>query len=78
MQSPEGPPIGDRVVNRTADELGRDPLELQPLATVIDPALLGKFAASDAVLPESELQFRYCDCQVRVHGTGEVELDQEA
>lgn len=71
-----GGPIGDRVVNRTADLLGREPLDLEPLAAAVDPRLLRTFALSDAVLPESELHFRYCGCEVRVGGRGEVEVER--
>lgn len=76
MHSPDDPPIGDRVVERTADLLDRDALELEPLGAVIDPALLREFAASDAVRPESELVFQYCDCEVRISGAGDVDLER--
>lgn len=68
----------DTIVRRTADRIGADPVDLEPLASVIDPALVAGFATSDAVATESELRFQFNGCAVRLEGTGTIvvrELD---
>lgn len=60
------------VVTAVADCRGVDPLELEPLADAIDPALLTGYATSEAVLPGSELRFGFAGCLVRITGDGDV------
>lgn len=66
------------LVERAAARCGADPLELEPLATVIDPELVTAFATSDSVRPGSELRFEYAGCEVRVGGTGELIVQRSA
>ena len=66
----------DRVVARIADELDADALDLEPLATVIDPDLVSGFLTADGVLPESELRFRYEGRIVHISGDGAVTIER--
>ena len=66
----------DSVVARIADELDADALDLEPLATVIDPDLISGFLTADGVLPESELRFHYEGREVRIAGDGTVSIDR--
>lgn len=66
----------DAVVSRLAEELDADALELEPLASVIDPDLVSGFMTADGVLPESELRFRYEGRDVRIAGDGSVSIEQ--
>ena len=70
--------ILDAVVTRTADQLGIDKFELEPLATAVEPEMLSAFATSDAVTADSEIRFRYHGCTVRLTGTGEVFVEDAA
>lgn len=42
---------------------------------MIDPDVLEAFVATDAVLPDSELRFRYEGCTVEVTGDGDISVD---
>lgn len=64
------------VVERVADCLNADPLNLKPLSRVIDPDVLDAFANAGAVDPDSELRFRYLGCDVVVYGDGRIRLDE--
>ena len=64
----------DSVVARIADELDVDALDLEPLASVIDPEMVSCFMTSDAVLPDSELRFRYEGREVHIAGDGTVTI----
>ena len=75
MDTPQGNPTATAVVERVADRRECDPLDLDPLGAVVDPALLDQFAASDGVLPDSELCFHYAGFVVSVSGTGEVDVE---
>lgn len=66
----------DRVVARIADELDVDALDLEPLGSVIDPETISGFMTSEAVLPESELRFRYEGREVHIAGDGTVTIDR--
>lgn len=63
------------VVEMVAARSDVSPLELEPLASVIDPSLVARFATSEAVLPGSELRFRYADHEVRIHGDGTMVVE---
>lgn len=64
------------VVERVADRLDADPLNLKPLSRVIDPDVLDAFTNAGAVDPESELRFRYLGCDIVVYGDGRIRLDK--
>ena len=64
------------IVVRTADRVGVEPMELEPLATTIDPDLVTSFASSEATERDSQLQFRYSGCDVRITGSGDVSVVQ--
>ena len=66
----------DRVVARIAEELDADALDLEPLATVIDPDLISGFLTADAVLPDSQLRFRYEGREIRISGDGAVSVER--
>jgi len=66
----------DRVVVRIADELDADALDLEPLASVVDPDLISGFLTADGVLPESELRFRYEGREVQISGDGAVSIER--
>lgn len=66
--------ISDTVVTAVATATGTDPLELDPLYTVVDPdALDGMFQPSIGAPPtDLEVRFSMAGCQVTVHADGEV------
>lgn len=66
------------VVERVANHLGADPLNLEPLSSVIDPDVLDAFSNAGAVDPNSELRFRYLECDIVVYGDGRVHLPEES
>lgn len=67
--------IIETVVGRIAAQSGAEPLELEPLASVIDPALVVGFVTADAVSSESELRFHYDEYEVRIAGDGAVTVE---
>lgn len=62
------------VLERVATHLGVDVFDLDSLATSIDPDVLEAFVATDAVLADSQLRFRYQGCTVEVSGDGEISV----
>lgn len=66
----------DTVVARIAEELEADPLDLEPLANVVDPDLVSGFMTAEGVHPGSELRFRYEDRDVRIDGDGSVSIER--
>lgn len=64
----------ETVVTAVAEAKGVDPLDLDPLYTVVDPdALNDMFRPTVGSTPSSvELQFSMAGCQVVVRGNGEV------
>lgn len=64
----------EAVVLAVADAKNVDPLELEPLNSVIDPDALNTLFQSSAERTSSteKLQFSMADCQVVVRGEGEV------
>lgn len=74
---PRGVPLSQRIVERVSDAEGVDPLELDPLYTVVDPDALDslfrtRLASSDGL--GGELRFEYHDYEVRVTADGRVTL----
>lgn len=67
--------VVEEIVTKTASELDCDPIDLAPLGAVIDPEVVDGFADSDAITAESELHFRYNDCEICVDGTGDVRVE---
>lgn len=72
--------ISETVITAVAEAKGVDPLELDPLYTVVDPdALNSMFRPSVGSPPTSlELRFSMAGCQVVVHGDGEVAVTPPA
>lgn len=64
-----------RVVEAVAAAADADPLEMAPLADVVDPEALDGLFASGA---EGRLAFRYDGHDVTVHSDGRVLVDDEA
>lgn len=62
------------VVERVADCLDADPLNIEPLSNVIDPDVLDAFADAGAVGADSELRFHYLGCDIVVYGDGRISL----
>jgi hypothetical protein len=62
------------VLERVSSHLGADVFDLNSLATVIDPDVLEAFVATDSILPDSELRFRYEGCTVEVTGDGDISV----
>lgn len=66
--------ISETVVTAVAAATGVDPLDLEPLYSVVDPdALNSMFCPSVGSPPDSlEVQFSMAGCRVVVRGDGEV------
>ena len=66
--------ISETVVTAVAEAKGVDPLDLDPLYTVLDPDALNRVFHPTAGSPPTsmELRFSMAGCQVVVHGDGEV------
>ena len=66
--------ISETVVTAVAEAKDVDPLDLDPLYTVVDPdALNSVFRPTTGSPPTSmELHFSMAGCQVVIHGDGEV------
>jgi len=66
--------VSETVVEAVSEATGVDPLELEPLYSVVDAdALNSMFRPSVGSPPTSlELQFSMAGCEVVVHGDGEV------
>ena len=66
--------ISETVVSTVAEAKDVDPLELEPLYSVVDPdALNSMFSPSKGSPPTTmELSFSLADCEVTVRGDGEV------
>lgn len=72
---------GDRkivreIVERVAENVEGDALNIAPLGTVIDPQLLVTFVGADAVGAEVSLRFEYERCGVTVYGDGRVSITE--
>lgn len=62
------------IVTSTAEAVGASPLEIEPLGSVVDPALLDEFVTNDAVAPDTKLRFEYEGTEVVVAGDGRVSI----
>lgn len=72
-------PVSETVIDAVAEATGVDPLDLEPLYTVIDPdALNSLFRPSVGCPAAMELRFSMADCQVVVHEDGEVAVTPAA
>ena len=66
--------LSETVISAVAEAKGVDPLDLDPIYTVVDPdALNGMFRPTVGSPPTSmELRFSMAGCRVVIHGDGEV------
>ena len=67
------------LVGTVAVALGRDPGQLEPVTTTIDPEALTDLVAHWLAVPHTddprELSFRFLDCSVTVTGRGQCVVD---
>lgn len=70
----QGGQLSETVITAIAEAKGVDPLDLEPLYTAVDPDALNEmFRPTIGSAPSAlELRFSMADCQVVVHGDGEV------
>ena len=66
--------VTEAVIEAVADEEGVSPLQLEPLATVIDPDALNALYTEDR--PGVKLEFAYHGYRVRVNRDGRLALDE--
>lgn len=71
----EGRSISVAVVELVAAETGKDPLELPPLATVVEPEALDRLFTDDTST-EASVQFPFSDCHVSVTADGVVTVER--
>lgn len=66
--------VSDTVISTVATAVGADPLDLEPLYSVVDPDALDSLFRSSMESPAAalELRFSMAGCQVTVHADGEV------
>lgn len=66
--------VSQTVITTVAEAKGVDPLELEPLYSVIDPDALNKLfqPSLGAPNPSLNLQFSMAGCEVEIQGDGEV------
>lgn len=67
-------PVTEAVVGAVADEEGVSLLQLEPLATVVDPDALNALYSGDR--PGVKLEFAYHGYRVRVDVDGRIALDE--
>ena len=72
--------VSQTVVMAVADAKGVDPLDLDPLYTAVDPDALNKMfrPVTGHASSEMNLSFSMADCQVDVHGDGDVVVTPQA
>lgn len=63
------------VVELVAAETGKDPLELPPLSTVVDPEALDRLFTDEAP-PEASVRFEFAGCHVSVTADGVVTVER--
>lgn len=63
-------PVTNAVINAVADEEGVSPLELEPIASVIDPDALNTFFAHGRT--DTTVEFTYHEYRVSVTGDDQV------
>lgn len=66
--------VTEAVIEAVADEEGVSPLQLEPLATVIDPDALNALYSEDR--RGVKLEFAYHGYRVRVDADGRLALDE--
>ena len=66
--------VTEAVVHAVADEAGVSPLQLEPLATVVDPDALNSLYSGDR--PGVKLEFAYHGYRVHVDVDGRIALDE--
>jgi hypothetical protein len=71
----EGRSITVTVVELVAAETERDPLELPPLATVVEPEALDRLFTDDTST-EASVQFQFAGCHVSVTASGVVTVER--
>lgn len=79
LASDDNHTITEAVVSAVADAEGVSPLELPPLATVIDPDALESFVSGTAGRPGTSsrtVEFRYIDYTVAIDENGDVTVDE--
>jgi hypothetical protein len=66
--------VSERIVTAVAEATGLDPLEMDPLFSVMDPDALNKLFSPSGTSPPpgTRLEFTMEGCEVVVHGDGEV------
>lgn len=71
-------PVSTAIVSAVADAEGVSPLDLRPLATVVDPDALNGMVASMAGQPDDTgiVEFAYSGYDVTVTRDGRVDLDE--
>ena len=72
--------ISETVVTAVAQAKGVDPLDLEPLYSVVDPDALNSMFGRSVGSPSSslEINFSMAGCEVVVHGDGEVAVTPPA
>lgn len=73
-------PISDVVVTAVADAKGVDPLDVEPLHSVVDPDALDRMFQPRVGAPPSSLEvtFELDGCAVEVRADGEVAVTPQA
>lgn len=75
VTSVEGERPSMAVVVAVAEAKGVDPLELEPLGTVIDPEALDRiFTRPEGCRPTGRLTFRMDGCEVTITSSGELSV----
>lgn len=66
--------VSETVIAAVAEATDTDPLDLEPLYTVVDPDALNGLVRQSVGSPSSsvEINFSMAGCDVTVHGDGEV------
>lgn len=72
----QGEEVSDAVIAAVADATGEDPIELEPLYSVVDPDALNSLfrGSTDASATTMELRFSMAGCRVVVRGDGDVDV----
>lgn len=71
--------VSEAVVTAVADEIGVEPLDLEPLMTVIEPDALETLIDSMDSSPDEPMDrvsFTYSGCEVTVTGDGAVSVTE--
>lgn len=69
--------ISIRLVREVADELGVDPLDLDPLYDTVDPDVLNElFQTWSPAHLDDQVELTIQGCHVSVYGTGKIEVSR--